>query len=410
MPEPGRRGVQAIRSQDVALALLVCALMLVGTLVSLDDFEISVPEGRTRWLPGPAGLTLVVTGSLVLALRLVAAVPVLAVATIASLAYSAIGYRPAPLPLAVLVAVYTVAVVSRPVVAGAAAVACVLSVTLVGAAGWLPLTDDQYYTDLISVVGAAMLGYGVALARARAVWAEQRAAALAEQEEGRLRAAVAREQSRMAREVHDIVAHDVSVMVAQAAAAGRVFAAHPETAADALTSIEKVGRDALDGLRRLVWLLRTGAADGEPGNVAPGSGQRSPLPQLDQLPWLVEQVRRAGLPVVLTVLGDAYRLPATVELNAYRIVQEALTNSLRHGARTGATVTLDYRGDSLRVDVEDRQGETAAGSTASGRTGGFGLISMQQRAALLGGELEIGRGRDRGFRVAVTLPVTGAPL
>ena len=210
--------------------------------------------------------------------------------------------------------------------------------------GWAPLTDDQFYIDLVSVVATVMVGYGVALGRARATVAEQRTAELARQQETRTQAAVAQEQARIAREVHDIVAHDVSVMVAQAGAARRVFAAQPQIAVDALASIEAVGRDALDGLRRLVSLLRTDLEQ---------SG-RSPQPTLDRLPWLLEQVERAGLAVTLDIHGERRPLPATVELNAYRIVQEALTNILKHAGPTDATVLLDYGQDELRVEVSDR--------------------------------------------------------
>jgi signal transduction histidine kinase len=257
----------------------------------------------------------------------------------------------------------------------------------------LPITDDQYYTDLVSIIATGMLGYGVALGRAGARLAVQRATTMAQEHEDRMRAAVEQEQARIAREVHDIVAHDVSVMVAQAAAARRVFDTRPQMAAEALCSIETVGRDALDGLRRLVGLLRTESPDSE----------RAPQPGLDGLPRLVEQVQRAGLPVELTVLGDPRPLPATVELNAFRIVQEALTNSLKHGGRTGATVTLDYQGESLRVEVRDHGGHPPERRAPSA---GYGMISMRQRAAMLGGELEAGPA-DHGFRVAVELPVGG---
>jgi signal transduction histidine kinase len=293
---------------------------------------------------------------------------------------------------------YTVAVLRRPLVACAAVAGYVLSVTVLALTGVVALSDDQYYTDLVSIVATGMLGYGVALNRAAASLAEQRAAAMAQYHEARTRAAVEQEQARIAREVHDIVAHDVSVMVAQAAAARRVFDNQPRTAADALSSIEAVGRDALDGLRRLMGLLRTESEDSE----------RSPQPGLDRLPWLLEQVRRAGLPVELSVLGEPRPLPTTVELNAYRIVQEALTNSLKHAGRTEAEVTLDYRGKSLRVEVRDRGAKTRAASART-TSPGYGLISMQQRAAMLGGELAAGPDPDRGFRVSAELPLAGTP-
>jgi signal transduction histidine kinase len=372
--------------------------MVIGTGVSLeDDFGFSLFGEGKPWLPGFGGLAVVIGGSLALAFRRVAPLTVFAVAGAAMIAYQAMGYRPMPLPLAVLVALYTIAVVRRPLVAVAAAGAYLLAFTVAAALGWLQVSDDQFYTDLVSIVATGMLGYGVALSRARAHLAEQRAVALAQEQEARTHAAVEQEQARIAREVHDIVAHDVSVMVAQAAAARRVFDTRPATAADALSSIEAVGRDALDGLRRLVGLLRTEAQDDD----------RSPQPGLDRLPWLLEQVRRAGLPVDLVLLGDPRPLPATVELNAYRIVQEALTNAMKHGGGRGATVTVDYRDESLRVEVRDLGSDPPNGAE-SARSSGYGLVSMQQRAALLGGQLEAGPESERGFRVSVELPLVGA--
>jgi signal transduction histidine kinase len=237
-----------------------------------------------------------------------------------------------------------------------------------------------------------MLGYGVALSHASAILAEQRTAQLVREQDGRTRAALAQEQARIAREVHDIVAHDLSVMVAQAAAARRVFATRPATAVNSLASIEAVGRDALDGLRRLVNLLRTQHDQTE----------RSPQPSLERLPWLLAQVERAGLPVDLTIRGRPCPLPATVELNAYRIVQEALTNILKHAGPTRATVVLHYGQESLRVEVQDH-GRGSDGEPSAG----YGLISMQQRATLLGGELVAGPAEEDGFRVSARLPVAG---
>src|SRR4051795_696954 len=408
----------SIARHDLPLAIVVTVLLLIGTGVSLeDDWVIAIAgAGHRVWLPAPGGLALVLGSGLVLAFRHLAPVTVFAVSAGASLAYQALGYRPPPLPLGVigaslssralasrppplplgvLVALFTVAVLRRPLVCNSVAAAYVLAFTVAGLTGWLPTTDDHFYIDLVSVVATVMLGYGVALGRARVTLAEHRTAVMAQDQDGRMRAAVEQEQSRIARVVHDIVAHDVSVIVAQAAAARRVFATQPKTAADALASIEAVGRDALDGLRRLVGLLRTD----------PGADDRSPQPGLDRLPWLLDQVRRAGLSVNLTVLGRPHRLPATVELNAFRIIQEALTNSLKHAGPTQATVLLDYTGESLHVEVYDQGGE--APPARKDTTPGYGLISMQQRAGMLGGELEVGPEPERGFRVSVRLPVTG---
>jgi signal transduction histidine kinase len=400
---------RAVLLPDLLLASLVAALMVIGSGVSLDDdFEISVPGGRVHpWLPDPVGLLVLLAGSLSLTFRRVAPLTVLGVSGTAAMTYQALGYRSEPLPLAVLVALYTVAVVRRPLQGGVASAVYVVAFTAAALTGWLSVTDDQYYTDLVSVVATVTLGYGIALGRARASLAEQRTAALARDQDARVRAVVEQEQARIAREVHDVVAHDVSVIVAQAAAARRVLTTRPQTAADALASIEAVGRDALDGLRRLVGLLRTEANQSE----------RSPQPSLDRLPWLLAQLRRAGLPVELVVRGRPGPLPVTVELNAFRIVQEALTNSLKHAGPTRATVVLDYEDEFLHLEVRD-EGSAAledptkpvTGSVAGSGTGsatGYGLISMQQRVALLGGELSAEREHGRGFRVSARLPLAG---
>lgn len=392
MVTPPQSDVRYVLSQDFRLAMLVALLLMVGSGVSLeDDFNLSVTSAGNV-LPGPYALLLALVGSLPLTFRRLAPLSVLAMTVAASLAYQALGLRPEPLPISVLVAIYTVAVLRRPLVASLAASAYVLAFAVGAMTGWAPLTDDQMYIDLVSVVATVMVGYGVALGHARASMAEQRTAELAREQEDRTQAAVAQEQARIAREVHDIVAHDVSVMVAQAAAGRRVFATKPQVAADALASIEAVGRDALDGLRRLVTLLRTDVEQ---------SG-RSPQPSLDRLPWLFDQVQRAGLPVTLTVGGKPRPLPATVELNAFRIVQEALTNILKHAGPTQATVTLDYGDTELRVDVRDR-GRGSAPSPSPG----YGLISMQQRARMLGGDL-VARPAEQGFVVSARLPVEDA--
>jgi signal transduction histidine kinase len=394
VPEP----LRTVLRQDVALALLVVLLTLVGSGISLgDDFRVAFLHQVWPWLPDPGGLFLLVAGALPLAFRRVAPLSVFAVCAAASMGYQAIGYNPEPLPLGVLVALYSVAVTRGPLVCSLAGAAYLFSLTAIGVLGVMSVSDDQYFTDVVAVIATVTLGYGVALGRARAEVAEQRAAVLARDQDHRVQAAREQEQSRIAREVHDLVAHDMSVMVAQAAAARRVFADQPQTAAAALESIETLGRDGLDGLRRLMSLLRTAQATPE----------RSPQPALDRLTPLLDQVRRAGLPVELVVRGEPRPLPATVELNAYRIVQEALTNSLKHAGPTRATVTLDYEGEALRVEVADQGNGAKEPAGAPRASSGYGLLGMQQRAALLGGQLVAGPDQGSGFTVMVRLPLAG---
>jgi signal transduction histidine kinase len=377
---------------DVPLALLVAVLLLIGTGVSLeDDFEISL-TGSGPWpsAPNSEGLLLVLAGSLPLIVRRKAPLLVFALTAAASMTYQVLGLSPQPLRLGALVALYTLAVVRRPQICMLAATVYVIAFTVGSLSGWAPLTDDQYYIDLVSVVATVTVGYGVALGRTRTALAERTAAEFAREQADRTKAAVAQEQARIAREVHDIVAHDLSVMVAQAGAARRVVRSTPQRAATALASIEGVGRDALDGLRRLVTLLRT---DG-------GRADRSPQPSLDRLPWVLAQVQRAGVPVELTIRGRPRGLSATVELSAYRIVQEALTNVLKHAGPARASVVLEYGEDDLRVEVRDDGRGSAARPSA-----GYGLVSMQQRAAMLGGEVVAGP-VERGFVVSARLPLT----
>jgi signal transduction histidine kinase len=390
----------AVIRQDAALAAFVALLALVGSGITLgDDFEVALLHHAWPWLPGPGGLLLLVASTVPLVLRRVAPVTVFVVCGAASLGYQAIGYNPEPLPLGVLVALYSVAVIRGPLVCSVAGAAYLYALTQLALLGLMPVSDDQYFTDLVAVIATVTLGYGVALGRARAEVAEQRAAALARDQDQRVQAAREQEQARIAREVHDIVAHDMCVMVAQAAAARRVFADQPQTAASALDSIETLGRDGLDGLRRLMSLLRT----------EPAAPERSPQPALDRLPPLLDQVRRAGLPVELVVRGRPRPLAATVELTAYRIVQEALTNSLKHAGPTRATVTLDYEGEALRVEVTDEGTGAESAGLRRPPSNGYGLLGMQQRAALLGGQLVAGPEQGKGFRVMVRLPLAGAP-
>ena len=192
-------GARDVLSEDLRLALLVALLLLVGSGVSLeDDFNLSVTTSDWSSLPGPYTLLLVLAGSLPLTFRRTAPLTVLAATVAASLAYQALGQRPEPLPVGVLVAIYTVAVLRRPFIASAAA-AYVVAFTVEAVTGWAPLTDDQFYIDLVSVVATVMVGYGVALGHARATMAEQRTAELARLQEARTQAAVAQEQARIAR-------------------------------------------------------------------------------------------------------------------------------------------------------------------------------------------------------------------
>src|SRR3712207_4404448 len=189
------------------------------------------------------------------------------------------------------------------------------------------------------------------------------------------REAVTAERAAIARELHDVVAHHMSVMVVQAGAARTVVGADPEAAADALRQIEASGRTGLAEMRRLLEVLK---ADG-------ASGERTPQPGLAQLDDLLASMRATGLPVEAVVEGEPRPLPPGVDLSAYRIVQEALTNALRHAGGASARVLLRYEPDALEIEVVD----DGRGSV-DGSEGGHGLIGMRERVQLFGGDLTTG--------------------
>lgn len=203
------------------------------------------------------------------------------------------------------------------------------------------------------------------------------------------REAVVEERARIARELHDAIAHNVSTMVVQAGAERRVLDGDHESTREVLATIEQIGRDALTEMRRLVGMLRSEGAD----PLAPQPGLRS-------LPTLVAQVHAAGLPVELHVEGEPRELPVGIELSAYRIVQEALTNALKHAGEARAAVHVRYGSDSLELEIAD----DGAGAPAPVAGGGHGLVGMRERVALYGGRLEAGRRESGGFGVRVLLP------
>ncbi|MFI7702544.1 histidine kinase [Nonomuraea sp. NPDC049480] len=248
---------------------------------------------------------------------------------------------------------------------------------------------------MVVVVLAAVWGAGRSLRLRRAYLEElkDRAARLERAHAADTRAARAEERSRIARELHDVVAHHVSVMIVQAAAARKVLSADPELAGEALSAIEQTGRMAMTEMRNIVGVLRTDAR-----------AELGPQPGVQDLPALVEQMREAGLPTRLLVEGEPRPLPAGVDLAAYRLVQEGLTNSLRHaGAGAQAVVTVRHKPRELDVRVED---DGTGGSDMSTRSG-HGLVGIRERVALYGGILNIGPLPGGGFEVRATFPLKG---
>jgi signal transduction histidine kinase len=204
--------------------------------------------------------------------------------------------------------------------------------------------------------------------------------------------AVAEERARIARELHDVVAHAIGVMVVQAGAARTVIDRDPAAAKTAMAEVETTGRTGLAEMRRLIGVL---TADGAAGELAPHPG----LAQLDEL---VRTVRSAGLAVEVLREGEARPLPAGVDVNAYRVIQEALTNALKHAGTAHASVRLGYRDDALDIEVAD----DGRGPLSTGDGSGHGLVGMRERVGVFGGTLETGARPGGGFVVHATLPVT----
>ncbi len=214
---------------------------------------------------------------------------------------------------------------------------------------------------------------------------------LEREQEEQARRAAAEERTRIARELHDVVAHSVSVMVIQTAAARRVARDDPDAAREALRLVEGCGRDALVEMRRMVGVLRRGDVQ-----------LAGPAPGLSHLPELVERARAAGLPVELRIEGERGAMSPGLDLVAYRVVQEALTNALKHAGPARARVHVTFTPELLELDVSD----TGRGPVAEGSSdGGHGLVGMRERLALYGGELHVGRRRGGGFHVRARVPL-----
>jgi signal transduction histidine kinase len=203
------------------------------------------------------------------------------------------------------------------------------------------------------------------------------------------REAVVEERARIARELHDAIAHHVSMIVVQAGAERRVLDRGQESTREVLSTIERVGRSALTEMRRLVGMLRTDDGD-----------DLAPQPSLAAVPALVSGLRDAGFPVELRVDGERRELPVGIELSAYRVVQEGLTNALKHAGRGHVAVRIRYGPGSLELEIAD----DGAGTPSDVPGGGQGLVGIRERVALYGGELEAGPVADGGFRLRVLLP------
>lgn len=391
---------QRAKVVDVAIVLVVTFASLVGFIErakqALDGEDLPLRYAGLD-LPGTA-LTLV--ACLALLGRRAFPGSVLLVTTLATVSANAAGYPPAPMPYAVVVAAFTVGQrwpFPRSVLAVAPA-ALALAVSAFARFGMD--VDDEVLTEVLAVFAAWALGRGYRLGRMHTRLLEERTRLLEQQarhltrEQSSVAAlAAARERANIARELHDVVAGNVGIIVAQAAAARRRLRHSSGGSPEVLASVESLGREALTDMRRLVGVLRS---------IDDGSTEAT-LPSLDQLEELVAKVAGTGTHVELVVTGERRALPPAVEINAYRIVQESLTNAMKHAKGSPVTVTVDYGRERLHLLVRDEG--PGAGDVL---TPGNGLLGMRQRVDLLGGTLRTGTAPGGGFLVDCLLPTTAS--
>jgi signal transduction histidine kinase len=371
---------------DIALAVLLALITLAGSVgESHPNQRFDKPPAGVHLNPAPtAAYLLVVVSALALIWRRRRPVLVLAVSTCAALLYTCLGYFDGAIILNPMFALYAVA---RAVpTAQAIGLSVITMLSLMGAnAAFDPFGTTGGGFILIPGEIAAALFLGL--------WVASRHAYALREGAEQARRAVDAERLRIARELHDIVAHTMATINVQAGVAAHVIDRQPEQAAQALEAIKQASKEGLRELRGILNVLRQ--AD-EPD-------LRSPAPRLAQLDALVENATRAGLPTSVDVHGRERALAPTVDLTAYRIVQESLTNALRYAGPTSARVTLSYTDEDVEVEILDR-GRGHVDGTPQGA--GLGIAGMRERAEAVGGSLIAGPVPDGGFRVHARLPLS----
>jgi len=390
--------------QDLALALALA----VYNVVSL------IPEARQLQLPYVAFL-LVVLQALPLIWRRRWPVTVLVAAGIPRVIYDQLGWSFDPLPLASAIAYYTV--MDRCPTRTRVVVSAVLVFSIIRSQT-LPGHNEPYdfFVVALQFVVAGTLGILSRTRRAYLQAVEARAEQAEAERDRQVALAAADERTRIARELHDVVAHHVSLMAVQSEAAAALLPGRPAEAAKAVDIIGHTAREALTELRRLLGVLRG------PAEVN-GRAATAPAPSISALDEVLGQVRQAGIQVNLRVEGQPGKLPPGVDLTAYRIVQEALTNIVKHSGASEAAVTVSYEPGYVTVSVTDtgngavavtlgrqarrgRAGSPAGGGARPAASGGFGLAGIAERVASCGGKLTVGPGEAGGFAVTARLPAS----
>jgi signal transduction histidine kinase len=347
-----------------------------------------------------AAFLLVIVAGAVLAWRHRYPRAVVCASTAAVVAYSLPGWVNGSSLLLPAIAVGTLAAMVKPyqAIAWAAGVLAVL-VAATMAHNPFGTFGGGVVTLPATIVVALLAGIAIRSRRNDARERRERAEQAAQRRIDEERRQVDEERLRIARELHDVVAHTMATITVQAAAASQLLAAEPQRAAESLTAIRAASKEGLRELRAILDVLRR---SDEPADLA------APVPGLARLDALAAGVRRAGLPVTVQVQGQPCPLPAITDLAAFRVIQEALTNTVRHAGPATATVTITYGPDDLRVEVTDT-GTGGAAPDGAGPATGHGIRGMRERAATVGGTIEIGPVESGGFRVAARFPCVPEP-
>ncbi|PJE95856.1 two-component sensor histidine kinase [Streptomyces carminius] len=384
--------------REGAVTATAFVLCLLGGTVQVDG---------TLGAPPAAAYLIAVVSCAVLPLRRRAPLAALAATTAAGVPVQPLDFLLNPLVMApALIAAYSYALAARTERRAAGAVSLSSAVLL---AASIPLSGNFSWQDAsrVGVVAtfplvAGVLGRSVRNRRAYLAAVEERAQRAEESRDHEARRRVAEERVRIARELHDLVAHQITLANAQATVAAHLFDSRPEQTRKSLRELVETTGHALDELRATVGLLR------QSGDAA---GEAEPAPGLSRLPELLQSFRRAGLEVSVRQEGTARPLPPGVDLTAYRIIQEALTNVTKHAGTGSARVRLDWNRDHVTVTVTDDGGDARTAPVASAlsdRPPGYGLIGMRERAAAVGGHLFADRRPEGGFLVSAQLPLTRA--
>jgi signal transduction histidine kinase len=374
---------------------VLLAVALAATLVGARALE-----AHSLHHAGWPGYVLTVVAALSAAGRRRWPLAVFAVTLASSVVAIALASPTGAISLTVMVAVYTVAQTQerRRAVLLAIVAGTVLALArgLLQYRGW---SDARTALEPALALAALFLGWAVSSRRAYVAEIEARAAQAERMREDEARRQVDAERLRIARELHDVLAHSIATINLQAGVAAHVLHDRPEHAAEALCTIKATSKQALREMRSILGVLR------EVDEVQP----REPTPGLSQLERLIDATDQAGVPTQMMICGARRQLPATVDLAAYRIVQESLTNVLRHAGNASARVEISYDEDAMTINVDDDGcGRASGSSTASdhaSRELGHGILGMRERAHALGGELQAGPRPGGGFRVSARLPI-----